>query len=191
MSAGDLAEPIRRPERPAARTSSPTSPWLRLVPSVPVDAPRAPFVVFVIGLLAVGLVGLLLLNTSLQKRAFEVSSLQRSTATLTDQQSELEQRAADLSAPEAVAGRAVELGMVPNGNPVFLRLGDGKVLGTPVPATRPAPVLSKAEKKVIKQAAAEAKAAAARAKAAGKLAAAAQAAKAPAKKAATASGSGR
>ncbi len=93
MSAGDLAEPIRRPERAAARTSTPTSPWLRLVPSVPVDAARAPFIAFVIGLLAVGLIGLLLLNTSLQKRAFEVASLQSSTAALADQQGELEQRA--------------------------------------------------------------------------------------------------
>jgi len=119
-----------------AETTSP--PWLRLVPSVPVDAPRAPFIVFVIAVLGVGLVGLLLLNTSLQKRAFEVSSLQRSTAALADQQSELEQHAADLSAPESVATRAAELGMVANTNPVFLRLSDGKVLGILVPAQRPA-----------------------------------------------------
>jgi cell division protein FtsB len=133
MSASNLSTtPVRR------RPESASPPWLRLVPSVPVDAPRAPFIVFVIGVLAVGLVGLLLLNTSLQKRAFEVSSLQRSTATLADQQSELEQKAADLSAPEAVASRAAELGMVPNTNPVFLRLSDAKVLGNPVPARRPA-----------------------------------------------------
>jgi cell division protein FtsB len=133
VSASNLSTtPVRR------RAETPSPPWLRLVPSVPVDAPRAPFIVFVIAVLGVGLVGLLLLNTSLQKRAFEVSSLQRSTAALADQQSELEQHAADLSAPEAVAARAVELGMVANTNPVFLRLSDGKVLGNPVPALRPA-----------------------------------------------------
>jgi hypothetical protein len=133
VSASNLSTtPVRR------RAETPSPPWLRLVPSVPVDAPRAPFIVFVIAVLGIGLVGLLLLNTSLQKRAFEVSSLQRSTAALADQQSELEQHAADLSAPEAVASRAVELGMVPNTNPVFLRLSDGKVLGNPVPALRPA-----------------------------------------------------
>jgi len=121
VSASNLSTtPVRR----RAETTSP--PWLRLVPSVPVDAPRAPFIVFVIAVLGVGLVGLLLLNTSLQKRAFEVSSLQRSTAALADQQSELGQHAADLSAPESVAALAVELGMVPNKNPVFLRLSDGK-----------------------------------------------------------------
>lgn len=133
MSASNLSTtPVGR----RAETTSP--PWLRLVPSVPVDAPRAPFIVFVIAVLGVGLVGLLLLNTSLQKRAFEVSSLQRSTAALADQQSELEQHAADLSAPESVASRAAELGMVPNANPVFLRLSDAKVLGVGVPAQRPA-----------------------------------------------------
>jgi hypothetical protein len=135
VSASNLSTtPVRR----RAETPSPSAPWLRLVPSVPVDAPRAPFIVFVIAVLGVGLVGLLLLNTSLQSRAFEVSSLQKSTAALADQQSELEQKAADLSAPESVAGRAVEFGMVPNPNPVFLRLSDGKVLGSPVPASRPA-----------------------------------------------------
>jgi len=140
VSASNLSTtPVRR------RAESTSPPWLRLVPSVPVDAPRAPFIVFVIAVLGVGLVGLLLLNTSLQKRAFEVSSLQRSTAALADQQSELEQHAADLSAPEAVAARAVELGMLPNTNPVFLRLPDGKVLGNPVPALRPAIIRPKVE----------------------------------------------
>jgi hypothetical protein len=139
MSAENLATvPVRR------RAESTSPPWLRLVPSVPVDAPRAPFIVFVIAVLGVGLVGLLLLNTSLQKRAFDVSSLQRSTAVLADQQSALEQQAADLSAPEAVASQAAALGMVPNTNPVFLRLSDGKVLGDPVPARRPVIIKPKA-----------------------------------------------
>lgn len=141
MSADNLATaPVRR----RAESPSTSAPWLRLVPSVPVDAPRAPFIVFVIAVLGVGLVGLLLLNTSLQKRAFDVSSLQRSTAALADQQSALEQQAADLSAPAAVASRAAELGMVPNTNPVFLRLSDGKVLGNPVPASRPVIIKPKA-----------------------------------------------
>jgi hypothetical protein len=154
MSADNLATaPVRR----RAESASPSAPWLRLVPSVPVDAPRAPFIVFVIAVLGVGLVGLLLLNTSLQKRAFDVSSLQRSTAALADQQSALEQQAADLSAPAAVASRAAELGMVPNTNPVFLRLSDGKVLGSPVPAARP--VIIKPKVVVVKTPAAKPKAA--------------------------------
>lgn len=147
MSASDLSStpsPVRR------RPETTSAPWLRLVPSVPVDAPRAPFVVFVIALLGVGLVGLLLLNTSLQKRAFDVSDLQRTTAAMADQQSELEQKAADLSAPEAVAGRAAELGMVPNTNPVFLRLSDAKVLGNPVPAKAPVIIKPKATAPVVK-----------------------------------------
>jgi len=132
----------RRPE-----TASP--PWLRLVPSVPVDAPRAPFIVFVIAVLGVGLVGLLLLNTSLQKRAFDVSSLQRSTTAMADQQSDLERQVADLSAPETVASRAAELGMVPNANPVFLRLSDAKVLGIPIPALRAAIIEPKVAPKTV------------------------------------------
>lgn len=144
MSASNLSTtPVRR--RP--ETASP--PWLRLVPSVPVDAPRAPFIVFVIAVLGVGLVGLLLLNTSLQKRAFDVSSLQRSTTAMADQQSDLERQAADLSAPETVASRAAELGMVPNANPVFLRLSDAKVLGIPIPALRAAIIEPKVAPKTV------------------------------------------
>jgi hypothetical protein len=36
--------------------------------------------------------------------------------------------------PQRVAGEAKEMGMVPPGNPAFLRLSDGKVLGKPEPA---------------------------------------------------------
>jgi hypothetical protein len=38
--------------------------------------------------------------------------------------------------PANVARRALVFGMVPNTNPAFLRLSDGKVLGKPEPATR-------------------------------------------------------
>jgi hypothetical protein len=90
-----------------------------------------PFVLVVVGLLGAGLVGLLLLNTELQRGTFEVTALNQQAGQLRDQQEQLERQARTLESPQNLADRALRMGMVPNPNPVFLRLSDGKVLGVP------------------------------------------------------------
>jgi hypothetical protein len=90
-----------------------------------------PFVLFVVALLVAGLVGLLLLNTGLQQGTFRVTDLNKQAQQLQDQQEALEHQVRTLEAPQHLADRALALGMVPNPNPVFLRLPDGKVLGVP------------------------------------------------------------
>lgn len=131
MSLLDILDPARREPVPERER------WLDVVPKAPFKAPRVPFVLLVLAVLGVGLVGLLLLNTSLQQGSFAIHDLQRQTSLLADRQSELERKVAVLQAPENLAARAVKLGMVPNPNPAFLRLSDGKVLGDPTPATAP------------------------------------------------------
>jgi len=111
---------------------------------MPFAPPRAPFVILVIALIGTGLVGLLLLNTSMQQGAFEVSRLQQSNAALAERQGQLERTASKLESPTVVTRKAAALGMVADPNPVFLRLSDGKILGKPTPAKAPpAPVKSK------------------------------------------------
>ncbi|HVE63244.1 MAG TPA: hypothetical protein VNB94_05535, partial [Mycobacteriales bacterium] len=44
---------------------------------------------------------------------------------------------AALEAPERLAARAAELGLVPAGPPAFLRLSDGAVLGAPLAPAAP------------------------------------------------------
>jgi cell division protein FtsB len=105
----------------------------RLLPAASGGARRTPFVLLVVVLLSSGLIGLLLLNSSLNQGSFELSRLQKRTKELTDQQQELQQDVDRLSAPDALERRAHELGMVPGGDPVFLT-PDGKVLGSPSPA---------------------------------------------------------
>jgi len=112
--------PARRPE-----------PKLRIVYGAPFRPPRMPFVLFVVVLLAAGLVGLLLLNTELQRGTFQVTALNQQADQLRDQQEQLERQARALESPQNLADRALRMGMVPNPNPVFLRLSDGKVLGVP------------------------------------------------------------
>lgn len=93
-----------------------------------------PFAVLILGLLATGLVILLLLNTAMDRGAFELQSAQRTQGQLTDQQQELQLRLIGLSAPGALASEAAALGMVPNPRPVFLSPGNGAVLGVPTEA---------------------------------------------------------
>jgi cell division protein FtsL len=112
--------------------SSLPRPRLTIVPKVASRAPKVPFVALVVTLLLGGLVGLLLLNTSLQRGAYITNDLQRQSDELTVTQERLEQEIADLGASQRVAQKAQQLGMVPNDSPVFLSLADGKVIGKPV-----------------------------------------------------------
>lgn len=93
-----------------------------------------PFAILVLCLLAAGLVILLLLNTALDRGAFEIQAAQKRQSQLTDQQQELQLRLAGLSAPGALASQAAALGMVPNPRPVFLNPSAGAVLGVPTAA---------------------------------------------------------
>lgn len=115
------------PAAPAKRSE----PKLRVVYGAPFRPPRMPFVIFVVSLLAAGLVGLLLLNTQLQSGTFEITKLNSQADQLRDQQEGLEKQVRTLESPQNLAGRALRMGMVPNPNPVFLRLSDGRVLGVP------------------------------------------------------------
>ncbi|TWD83482.1 hypothetical protein FB561_4645 [Kribbella amoyensis] len=108
-----------------------SEPKLRIVYGAPFRPPRMPFVLFVVSLLAAGLVGLLLLNTELQRGTFQVTALNQQADGLRDQQELLERQVRTLESPQNLADRALRMGMVPNPNPVFLRLPDGQVLGVP------------------------------------------------------------
>ena len=108
-----------------------SEPRLRVVYGAPFRPPRMPFVIFVVSLLAAGLVGLLLLNTQLQSGTFQVTKLSSQADQLRDQQEQLEKQVRTLESPQNLSDRALRMGMVPNPNPVFLRLSDGRVLGVP------------------------------------------------------------
>jgi hypothetical protein len=116
---------------PAPKAKRPEQPRLRVVYGAPFRPPRMPFVIFVVSLLAAGLVGLLLLNTELQRGTFDITALNSQADQLRNQQEQLEKQVRTLESPQNLADRALRMGMVPNPNPVFLRLSDGRVLGVP------------------------------------------------------------
>lgn len=137
------------PSAPAPGTRPPARPQLRLVPPLPPVDPttpapgspapsppaqrtaarllprsrqrRAPFVLLLAVLLAGGLVGLLLLNTVIAQDAFALHRLDRTQSQLDDQEATLRARAEQLDDPAVLAQQARALGMVPAGDPSFLR----------------------------------------------------------------------
>lgn len=115
-----LPTPVRT-ERPRPR--------LRVVPPRQVRPARTPFVLLVLSMLASGLVGLLSLNIALSHDAFAKGTLERQTKLLVEQEQTLRRDLAVQQAPERLARRARELGMVPGSSPTFLDTQSGRVLG--------------------------------------------------------------
>lgn len=118
-----------------ARAQKSARPHLRMVsPLRPERASRGVFALVVTGLLGVGMVLILVINTSLAQGAFTISELQAEQATLSQQEQTLSEQVAAAAAPDNLEQQARAMGMVPSENPVFLSVPTGEVLGKPRPA---------------------------------------------------------
>ena len=108
---------------------------LRMVsPLRPERASRGVFALVVTGMLVLGMIVILVINTSLAQGAFTISELQAQEAVLTQQEQTLSEQVEAAAAPESLEQQARALGMVPSENPVFLTVPSGRVLGKPKPA---------------------------------------------------------
>lgn len=92
--------PVRRERTP-----------LSLVRSAP-SKRRAPFVVLCFGLLAVALMVVLVLNISVSTAQYQLVQLRGEQSTLTKQNQDLTQQVQNFDAPQNLAAKATELGMV-------------------------------------------------------------------------------
>ena len=81
--------------------------------------------------IAIGLVGLILISTAMQAQTFEARGSTSQAAELETEQQLLPREVSELESPANVARARIAHGMVPNSNPVYLQLSDGKVRGTP------------------------------------------------------------
>jgi hypothetical protein len=109
---------------------------LTVVPRLaPRRAGRVPFVALVSVLLIAGVAGLLWFNTSMQQVSFTATALEDKAQALEAQRQGLEMDIDGLRNPQRVAAEAKRMGMVPQSDPAFIRLGGGSVLGDPVPAS--------------------------------------------------------
>jgi hypothetical protein len=113
---------------------------LTVVPRARTRTSPVPFVMLVSFALLAGVIGLLMFNTSMQQAAFTATSMERQASTLEARKETLQMELDQLRDPQRVAREAQGMGMVIPATPAFLRLSDGKVLGTPTPATRENPL---------------------------------------------------
>jgi hypothetical protein len=95
-------------------------------------------------LLALGIVfgifmAQLLLSIALSGGAYRISSLQNTQQDLGRVTSSLDERLQTLASPQNLAANAQSLGMVNTSTPAYLRLSNGGVAGTPIPAAAAAP----------------------------------------------------
>ncbi len=129
-----LLSPARvRMPRPAS--SAVERARLALVPVRVTRAPRAPFAALVLGVLAAGIVGLLMFNTHMQQGAFYATSLQAKADALTAREQSLQMQLDQLRDPQHLAQVGRSLGMVAPGTPAFVDLATGHILGKPTVAT--------------------------------------------------------
>ena len=106
---------------------------LKLVPDLSSDnqADRKFFAKFVTFVGVIGLMFLLLINTLLAQDAFELTSLKLEAKLISDEREAIARQIDKISAPDALAKAATDLGMKPSENPTFLSL-DKLVADKPV-----------------------------------------------------------
>ena len=100
-----------------------------MVPAV-VGGRRPPFAVFCFGVMLAALATVLVLNISVSGGQYEVVKLRNQEQALTQENEALAQRAQKLEAPQSVAAKAAELGMVVPGSVASIDLDSLKVAGT-------------------------------------------------------------
>ena len=131
--------PIARLGAPASvPEAEPRRRWLRPAPDAVPRARRRPRIVYAavaVGGIAIIALAQLLLTIGLSDGAYQVSAQQAKLKDLSRTNQALSEQLTAFSSPQNLVQNAQALGMVANGNTVYLRLSDGAVLGSPTPAT--------------------------------------------------------
>jgi len=97
--------------------------------------PRIVYAAVAIGGIAVIALAQLLLSISLSDGAYQISTLQSQQKELARTNQALDEQLSVFTSPQNLVQSAQALGMVANGNTVYLRLSDGAVLGSPTAAS--------------------------------------------------------
>lgn len=108
---------------------------LSLVQSTPRKR-RAPFVVLCFGILAVALMAVLVLNISVSTAQYQLVQLRSEQSTLTKQNQDLTQQVQNFDAPQNLAAKATELGMVTSIGKGQINLSTLTVTGKAKPAVK-------------------------------------------------------
>ena len=125
--------------RPARRAAPGTAPerTRRLRPAPEAIRRARPRLAYaVVALVSIGVIAMtqLLLSIAMTQGAYELDAQLLRQAELRREQQKLADDLDRLESPQFLAANAEALGMVPNVDPVYLRLSDGAVLGEPTAA---------------------------------------------------------
>ncbi|GAA4173407.1 hypothetical protein [Gryllotalpicola koreensis] len=108
----------------------------------PVDAPvgakhrpKLLYASIAVGALVLIVIAQLALSIGVSNGAYELNSLQQQQKQLDRAQQASSEAVDRLSSPQNLAANADALGMVANGSPVYLRLSNGTVIGSPTAAS--------------------------------------------------------
>jgi hypothetical protein len=92
-----------------------------------VSQQRMPFILLLVGLLGGALVSLLVISTTLDAGAYQISNLTQINANLGKYEGVLNAEVAQAQAPGTIGQEAHQLGMVPDKNLQFVELQKGKI----------------------------------------------------------------
>jgi hypothetical protein len=122
--------------RPARRKAPIAAPRLRPAPEPGARRARPRLAYAVVALASIGVIAVvqLLLSIAMTQGAYEMDAQLLRQAELQREQQKLSDDLDRLESPQFLAANAEALGMVPNANPVYLRLSDGAVVGDPTAA---------------------------------------------------------
>lgn len=123
------------PGRPGIEPTRKARTPLSVVRSVPRKR-RAPFVVLCFGLLAIALMAVLVLNISVSSAQYQLVQLRSEQTTLTKQNQDLTQQVQNFDAPQNLAAKATELGMVASVAKGQIDLSTLNVTGKAKPAVK-------------------------------------------------------
>jgi len=91
---------------------------------------RTPFILLVVGLLAGGLVCLLVINTTLAAGSYQIGRLQQDNSAASQRVQQLQQQVTEEQAPATIQQRALQLGMREQPVLNFVDLRDGRLYST-------------------------------------------------------------
>jgi hypothetical protein len=122
----------------APATTAPRRTPLSVVRTAPARR-RAPFAIFCLGVLAAALITVLVLNIAVSTGQYQLVQLRSQQQGLEKQNQELAQRVQNYEAPQNLAARAAQLGMVASTSKGQIDLTTLLVTGKPKPAEKGAP----------------------------------------------------
>ncbi len=102
------------------------------------------FGLIISGIVLLGMLGGLFVNTLLSQGQYEIQELQNLSIDLADEHEVLAQNVSRLESPEILKMRAIEIGMIPNPGSAFIDLRDGRLIGAGVD-----PVLGEPDPNVV------------------------------------------